>query len=98
MIYGRKQDHFMTKVSIKSKLMVNIANSPIKVSYFSSFVQTLLPSFCECTDAFVARLQPFSDGKTAVHMKRQIYVTSMNFISKVKNSLNIHMDCCNLIE
>ena len=48
-----------------------------------SFVENLCQKFCECTDAFIKKLQPLADGNTEVHMKKEIYSAAMDFVSKV---------------
>ena len=46
-------------------------------------LNSLVPSFNECVDRFLARLRPLADGKTQVPMKIEFTDLTLDVISKV---------------
>ena len=70
----------MTKSSINGMVRQPICMHDLCTLISCSFVGSLCQKFCECTDAFIQRLQPLADGN---HMKKETYTSAMDFVSKV---------------
>ena len=53
-----------------------------------SYLKSLIPSFNECVDQFLDKLQSVADGETQVFMRKEFVATTLNVIGKVYREIH----------
>lgn len=71
--------HSITRLSA----LCNLGTLDLCLIYPCSYLKSLVPSFNECVDQFLARLRPLADGKTQVSMSDHFANLALEVIGKV---------------